>query len=107
MGVGDLPGRLADVPVTRHQESGTKVLFFRKSQMLAMVTTIPSSDGLTVTRDVYGPGNEGSEVVLYTISGGGHTWPGQPPVIWFIGKSTTAISANDLMWEFFQRHPMR
>ena len=23
-----------------------------------------------------------------------------------IGKSTLEISANDLMWEFFQKHPM-
>ena len=24
----------------------------------------------------------------------------------FLGKSTQNISANDLMWEFFQKHPM-
>jgi poly(3-hydroxybutyrate) depolymerase len=50
------------------------------------------SVGLTVTRAAYGLGKEGAEVVLYTIADGGHTWPGQPPVIWFIGKSTMAIS---------------
>ena len=62
---------------------------------------------MTITKHTYGPGRDGAEVVLFSIEGGGHTWPGKKPVIGFIGKSTLAISANDLMWEFFQRHPMR
>ncbi len=64
-------------------------------------------DGTKVKRMVYGPGKDGSEVVLFTIEGGGHTWPGQEPPVRFIGKSTKNISANDLIWEFFVKHPMR
>lgn len=60
-----------------------------------------------VIRKTYGPGRDGSEVVLYLIEGGGHTWPGRHPRLFFLGKSTRLISANDLMWDFFQRHPMR
>ena len=30
----------------------------------------------------------------------------EPPVA-MLGKSTKDISANDLMWEFFQKHPMK
>ena len=71
------------------------------------ITPRPSPNGLKITQHTYGPGKEGAEVILFTIEGGGHTWPGQKPVIWFIGKSTLDISANDLMWEFFQRHPMK
>jgi len=73
------------------------------------ITEFPSSDGArTLVRQmVYGPGREDSEVVLVVIEGGGHTWPGQKPPIPLIGKSTLDISANDLMWDFFQRHPMR
>jgi polyhydroxybutyrate depolymerase len=66
-----------------------------------------ADDGTTVTRNTYGPGREGSEVVLLTIHGGGHTWPGREPPIKRLGKSTKDISANDLMWEFFKRHPMK
>ena len=71
-------------------------------------TRLPDTakDGTTVTRRAYGPGKEGSEVILYVIEGGGHAWPGQTPMVGFLGKSTKNISANDLMWEFFQRHPM-
>ncbi len=66
-----------------------------------------TDDGTTVRRKWHGPGKEGSEVVLYVIEGGGHTWPGRDPRLRLLGKSTREISANDLMWEFFQRHPMK
>ena len=64
-------------------------------------------DGTKVQRKVCGPGKDGAEVVLYVIEGGGHTWPGQKSPVGFIGKSTLDISANDLMWEFFKKHPMK
>lgn len=64
-------------------------------------------EGTTVRKTSYGPGKDGAEVVLYTIEGGGHTWPGREPRVNFLGKSTLDISANDLMWEFFQKHPMK
>lgn len=68
-----------------------------------------SKDGndLQVTRKTYGGGMEGAEVVLIVVEEGGHTWPGQQPPVGFIGKSTKDLSANDLMWEFFQKHPMK
>jgi polyhydroxybutyrate depolymerase len=65
-----------------------------------------SGDELEVTRNTHAAGNEGSEVVLVTIEGGGHTWPGMKPPAKTLGKSTLSISANDLMWEFFEKHPM-
>jgi len=64
-------------------------------------------DGTTVQRKTYGPGKDGSEVVLYTIRGAGHTWPGRKSRIGFLGLTTENISANDLIWDFFCRHPMK
>ena len=74
-----------------------------------MLEALPdlAHEGTTVRKKSYGPGKDGAEVVLYTIEGGGHTWPGQEPRVNFLGKSTRDISANDLMWEFFQKHPMK
>lgn len=66
-----------------------------------------SDDGTAVRRKGHGPGKDNSEVVLYVIEGGGHTWPGRDPRLRLLGKSTREISANDLMWEFFQKHPMK
>ncbi|QDT55524.1 Oxidized polyvinyl alcohol hydrolase precursor [Caulifigura coniformis] len=65
------------------------------------------SDGTTVRRTQYPPGNDAAEVVLYAVQNGGHTWPGQKSLLPTLGKSTLDISANDLMWEFFERHSMK
>jgi polyhydroxybutyrate depolymerase len=66
-----------------------------------------ADDGTTVVRKRYGPGMDNAEVGLYIIEGGGHTWPGEKSPVAFLGKSTHDISANDLIWEFFQNHPMK
>ncbi len=62
-------------------------------------------DGTTVKITTYGPGRQGAEVVLVDINGGGHTWPGKQPTVSLIGRSTREISANRMIWEFFQKHP--
>ncbi len=74
-----------------------------------VVTKLPDTakDGTTITRKTYGSGKEGSEVVLVEIEGGGHTWPGWESRFKLLGKSTKNISANDMMWEFFEKHPMK
>jgi polyhydroxybutyrate depolymerase len=49
-----------------------------------------------------------ADVVLYTITGAGHTWPGggeMPRAI--VGENTHDISATQTMWDFFKGHPMR
>jgi len=66
-----------------------------------------SEDGMKCTRKTWSGGKDGSEVVLIEIENGGHTWPGNEPIVAMLGKSTKDISANDLMWEFFQKHPMK
>ncbi len=65
------------------------------------------ADDMRVERKSYGPGKDGAEVVLFVIHGGGHTWPGRDAPVDLLGKSTKNISANDRMWEFFKRHPMK
>ncbi len=64
-----------------------------------------AEDGTKVTRKTY-RGANGAEVVLVTIACGGHTWPGRGAPFFLIGRSTRDICANDLIWEFFSRHPL-
>lgn len=64
-------------------------------------------DGTAVEMRTYGGGTDGSEVVLVVIEGGGHTWPGRASRLKLLGKSTKNVAANDLLWEFFQKHPMK
>jgi polyhydroxybutyrate depolymerase len=51
----------------------------------------------------------GTGVELYAIEGQGHAWPGGEKGLrnGNVDPPTTEISATDLMWEFFRRHPKR
>ncbi|MSQ93378.1 MAG: polyhydroxybutyrate depolymerase [Gemmataceae bacterium] len=65
------------------------------------------ADKLKVIRKDYGKGKHGAEVILYVVENGGHTWPGVTLLPAFLGASTKNISANEVMWEFFRRHPLK
>jgi len=58
-----------------------------------------------IVKEIYRGGRNGTEVVLYTIIGGKHAWPGGKTA-WLGGDvPTREISATDLMWDFFVSHP--
>ena len=60
-----------------------------------------------VTRRAYTDCARNADVVLYTIHGGGHTWPGGKPLPeWFVGTTSRSIDATSRMWEFFREHPL-
>jgi polyhydroxybutyrate depolymerase len=46
-----------------------------------------------------------AEVVLYTIVGQGHAWPGSLQPFAGADPPSTEISATDTIWEFFRTHP--
>ena len=61
------------------------------------------NDGTRVKRELYQHGRNNTEVVLYTIEGGGHTWP-RGYQYWpenIIGKTSQGINACDVIWNFF------
>lgn len=72
-----------------------------------VVEVLPTRDKYKVICKKYNSGKDGAEVVLYVVEGGGHTWPGRPVAGGFLGPVTYNIRANDAIWEFFQRHPMK
>lgn len=46
-------------------------------------------------------------MILYTVEGGGHTWPGGKSLPeWMVGRTTRDISATQVMWAFFLQHPL-
>ncbi|HPO86033.1 MAG TPA: PHB depolymerase family esterase [Candidatus Hydrogenedentes bacterium] len=63
-------------------------------------------DGTRIRVERYDGGREGSEVVLYAVEGGGHTWPGGPSYLpkWLIGKTSRDIQASEVIWDFFKKH---
>ena len=69
---------------------------------------VDSALGAEVTRRAFGRCVGQADVVLYTVRGGGHTWPGGPRLAeWFVGHTSSAIDATRLMWDFFREHPLR
>jgi polyhydroxybutyrate depolymerase len=69
-------------------------------------TPVDSEVAAEVTRRAYPDCADGAEVVLYTLRGVGHQWPGGEPLPeWFVGPAGTALDATSLMWAFFQAHP--
>ncbi len=63
-------------------------------------------DGTRVQKEVNGDCKEGTEVILYSIEGGGHTWPGGRQYLpeRIVGKTSRDIDANELIWDFFKNH---
>jgi len=59
-----------------------------------------------IRMEIYRGGKEGTEVALYTVKGGGHAWPGGESYL-LGAEPTKEISATDLMWDFFVRHPKK
>jgi polyhydroxybutyrate depolymerase len=58
-----------------------------------------------VTRLEYTNCANDAGVVLYTIRGGGHTWPGGKPMPeWMLGRTSRNIDATSQMWAFFREH---
>jgi polyhydroxybutyrate depolymerase len=68
-------------------------------------SSVESEMAVEVTRLEYTGCAEGAAVLLFTIQGGGHTWPGGEPLPeWFAGPTNRSIDATRQMWTFFQEH---
>jgi polyhydroxybutyrate depolymerase len=64
-----------------------------------------STVAANVTRRTYTGCADDASVVLYTIHGGGHDWPGGGPAPeWLCGPTSHGIDATSQMWAFFREH---
>jgi polyhydroxybutyrate depolymerase len=62
-----------------------------------------------VSEEAFTGCDDGADVVFFTIQDGGHAWPGgigNQALDGLLGATTQEISANGLMWEFFEQHPL-
>ncbi len=69
-----------------------------------VTTNLPDinmTDASTVTTYFYGPCDDSTEVLLYKITGGEHTWPG---VTFNIGITNQDIEGSGEIWLFFRKH---
>lgn len=68
-------------------------------------TAVPDTnpnDSSTVQKIKYLDCNNGTEVWLYKITGGGHTWP-SAPIDYIYGPTNRDINASQEIWDFFNR----
>jgi polyhydroxybutyrate depolymerase len=65
---------------------------------------IDTTDNSTVTVSHYGPCEDSAEVILYTINGGEHTWPGATIII---GVTNQDIKASNEIWNFFKKYSLQ
>jgi len=71
-----------------------------------VVTNLPdinTNDSTTVTMSYYAPCDDSTEVVLYTINGGEHTWP---DAFGTIGRTSRDINASSTIWNFFKKYQL-
>ena len=75
-------------------------------QRPAIVTAEPDldpEDETEVQRTVLDACDDGTRVELYTVFGGGHTWPSGPQYLpaWVVGRVSRDLHASQVIWEFF------
>jgi len=58
-----------------------------------------SEDATIVHRYVYSGGMNGTQVILYMVDGGGHTWPGGPLYSVWVGAITTHVDGSAIIWK--------
>jgi len=58
-----------------------------------------SRDSTAVHRYVYSGGTDGTQVILFKVDGGGHTWPGGLLYSSYVGAVTTHIDGSALIWK--------
>jgi polyhydroxybutyrate depolymerase len=79
--------------------------FWAKADRCDSTPIIEESKENEYKRITHGRCVHDSEVIQYLIYNQGHAWPGGKKPRWGADAPTQKISATDLMWEFFKKHP--
>lgn len=84
----------------------TTTAFRQWGELDGCATTAPAERiAADVTRTVSSGCRDGATLTLYTIEGGGHTWPGSPFLAGndsILGPTTVSIDANAVQWAAFR-----
>jgi len=95
-------------PILSARDSAAKWAQLNNCYCEPEITHLPDriDDSTHIHVERYGSCIENAEVILYTVEGGGHTWPGGwqyfPERI--IGKTSANMDASEEVMSFFNRH---
>ncbi|MGD8558397.1 MAG: PHB depolymerase family esterase [Gammaproteobacteria bacterium] len=109
MGDSQPPRKIAGLSIDLLPVVTTVEYWTRRNQcdLRPLMTAVPNTDlrdGTSVTRLAYdGHCVSGYPVILYAVTGGGHTWPGNQyqPRADDAGKTSQDIDASELIWTYF------
>jgi len=101
---GGEPIRKVDIHRRVDKSVSYAVSFWVKQDGCA--ATPQRSEKGNIRTEIYSGGKGGTEVAVYTVNGGGHAWPGGEAYL-LGAEPTKEISATDLIWDFFVRHPKK
>lgn len=107
------------VPIIAFHGTSDRVLLYQSAEDAASTWAHKNGCGKipkkikisdTITQISYDGCTDNAEVVLYRIDKDGHTWPDSPLAedLEMIGhgKTTKALNASRVMWDFFVSHPL-
>ncbi|HEX3033714.1 MAG TPA: PHB depolymerase family esterase [Thermodesulfobacteriota bacterium] len=67
-----------------------------------------ADEGTLLLQNVYDKCKNNTEVVLYALKGGGHTWPTRIQLLESLSDKTRLyINAGEVIWTFFEKHPKK
>jgi len=69
-------------------------------------STVTFQEGDTTCESWGNCGDDGAEVVLCTIEGMGHCWPGDPACTGLMETPSLTVQASEVVADFFEAHPM-
>jgi len=65
------------------------------------------TDSCDIEKYVYNECSDSSEIRKYEVVGGGHTWPGAPLLVSYLGHTDYDMNASVEIWEFFEKHRLQ
>jgi len=86
---------------TLYMSVNESILFWVEHNGCEPIPEIEISESENIITSTYKNGNQGTEVILYSVVDGGHEWFGGLEAFF----PPCEISINDIMWEFFESHP--
>lgn len=94
------------IPVTQAASDWAALDGCKDAPVTTVLPVKDAKDPTRVDRVAYPASPNGSEVFLFIIHGGGHTWPSGKKYAgeWAVGKVSRQLDACDLIWDFFKRH---
>ncbi|MFX1535611.1 MAG: alpha/beta hydrolase family esterase, partial [Promethearchaeota archaeon] len=92
-GIGTIAGTREDLSVNE------SISFWVSHNNCSNAPAIEMSDDGEVIKETYSGGINNTEVMLYSIVSGDHVWPGSSR------DRIQALSAAEVIWDFFKTHP--